>query len=117
MLNEPPVDVLFDLPPLYATQSIPSEKTIIFLHFFLGRCDWYAAEFDGEDNFFGYACLGDPDMAEWGYFSLLELKSITVKTPVIDAHSGALIGMLPAQVEWDEMWEPKPFSAIQISGR
>ena len=113
MLNDPPPDVLLNLPPLYATESIPTEETIIQMHFFLGRCDWYAAEFDGEDIFFGYACLGDPDMAEFGYFSLAELKSIKVKTRVIDAQSGALIGILPAQVEWDENWKPKPFRDVQ----
>jgi hypothetical protein len=113
VLNEPPPDVFLNLPPLYATESIPTEETIIQMHFFLGRCDWYVAEFDGEDTFFGYACLGDPDMAEFGYFSLSELKSIKAKTRVIDAQSGALIGMLPVQVEWDENWKPKPFCDVQ----
>jgi hypothetical protein len=49
------------------------------MHFFLGACDWYAAEFDGDDTFFGFAILnGDYFNAEWGYFSLSELDSIFI---------------------------------------
>lgn len=48
------------------------------MHFFIGGCDWYATEYDCEDQlFFGFAILnGDLDMAEWGYFSLKELAEI-----------------------------------------
>ena len=58
---------------------------LIHMHFFIGGCDWYAAEFDGEDTFFGYAILNnDYQNAEWGYFSLRELKSIQVGWVQID---------------------------------
>ena len=67
------------------------------------------AEYDGQDTCFGFVNLNDPDMAEWGYFSLAELKDITAKSPVIDAQSGVLIGMLPTHVEWDQCWQPRPF--------
>ena len=43
-----------------------AEKTI-YMHFFIGSSDWYIAEFDGDDIFFGYEILGgDEQNAEWG---------------------------------------------------
>ena len=113
MLNEPPPDILSRLPPLYATESTSPDETIIQAHFFLGNCDWFAAEFDGEDTFFGFVCLGDPEMAEWGYFSLSELKSIHVATPVYDHCTGKRIGAIPFSVEWDSYWKLKPFDEIE----
>ncbi len=50
-----------------------------YLHCFIGRCHWFISEYDGEDLFFGYSILNnDGDMAEWGYISLEELKSIKI---------------------------------------
>ena len=47
---------------------------LIHLHFFIGGCDWYICEYDGDDLFWGYAYLNDPQNAEWGYISFPELK-------------------------------------------
>ena len=42
--------------------------------------DWWLVEYDTEDRIaWGYACLGDPGCAEWGYVSLTELEAITVR--------------------------------------
>lgn len=85
MWNEPTEKDLVALPRIYETESIALDEKIIHMHFFIGACDWYAAEYDGEDKFFGYVILnGDLDCAEWGYFSLEELKSINVKGFEID---------------------------------
>jgi hypothetical protein len=51
---------------------------VIYEHFFIGGCDWYIAEYDGDDLFFGYADLGDPLSAEWGYISYQELREVKV---------------------------------------
>lgn len=52
---------------------------LVYLHFFIGGCDWYVTEFDGKDSFFGYVILNDDiQNAEFGYFSFSELKSIQV---------------------------------------
>ena len=49
------------------------DKTI-WLHYFAGPCDWWVAEYDpASGNAFGYACLSDPDNAEWGYTNLADL--------------------------------------------
>ncbi|MGZ3493351.1 MAG: DUF2958 domain-containing protein [Thermodesulfobacteriota bacterium] len=45
---------------------------------FIGDCDWFISEYDGEDLFFGYAVIGNPEFAEWGYISFAELKQIRV---------------------------------------
>jgi hypothetical protein len=79
MWNEPTKEQLERIPRLYATEDVPSREKLIYLHFFLGDCDWYIAEYDGEDLFFGYAILnGDTEMAEWGYVSYEELKSLKI---------------------------------------
>lgn len=85
MWNSPSKRELRQLPGLYKTEQVPAKEKVIHLHFFIGGCDWYAAEFDGEDTFFGYAVLnGDMHNAEWGYFSLSELQSITIRGIQID---------------------------------
>jgi hypothetical protein len=109
--------ILSQLPCIYGTKSIPTEEKIIYLRFFIANCEWLIAEFDQKDEFFGFACLGDPEMAEWGYISLSELKSIRTKATIIDSNTGVLIGMLPIFVEWDQHFKPKPFSQIQLSAR
>ena len=85
MWNEPTKKQLEAIPKLYATEEVKAADKIIFLHFFIGGCDWYVAEFDGEDTFFGYAILNsDTEMAEWGYVNLSELKSLKVHGIEID---------------------------------
>lgn len=80
MWNEPTLEELSKLPGLYETEKTAMKDKIIHMHFFLGPCDWYAAEYSSKEGlFFGYANLGDPVNAEWGYFSLYELRN--VRTP------------------------------------
>lgn len=79
MWNTPSQEVLDKIPRLYETENIPLENKKIYLHFFIGNCHWYIAEYDGEDTFFGYAILnGDIQNAEWGYISFSELKEIKI---------------------------------------
>ena len=79
MWNTPTKDRLSKIPRLYETEHIPLRDKLIHLHFFIGGCDWYVAEFDGEDLFWGFAILnGDLENAEWGYISFSELKSTKV---------------------------------------
>lgn len=85
MWNHPNEDTLAKIPNLYETEKVPLRDKIIHLHFFLGGCDWYIAEFDGKDIFWGFAILnGDYFNAEWGYISFEELKSINVSGFEID---------------------------------
>ncbi|MBU4599118.1 MAG: DUF2958 domain-containing protein [Proteobacteria bacterium] len=99
MWNEPTQNQLNQLPKLYETEETPLKDKRISMHFFLHGCDWYAAEFDGQDLFFGYVILnGDRDMAEWGYFSLRELKQLKDR--------------LGLEVDRDLHWRPMPASQI-----
>lgn len=85
MWNEPTKERLSKIPKLYETEDVDLKEKLIHLHFFIGGCDWYAVEFDGDDLFWGYAILNnDYEMAEWGYFSLRELKSINIRGIEID---------------------------------
>ncbi len=74
MFNKPNLKQLSTIPKIKEQDSSHTCKTIIYAHFFLGGCDWYVSEFDGADEFFGFAILNnDLDNAEWGYFSFTEL--------------------------------------------
>jgi hypothetical protein len=88
------------IPKLYETEHVPLKDKEILLHFFIGGCDWYIAEFDGEDIFWGFAHLGDDQCAEWGYISFSELTSIKIN------------GWLEIDCEQEEHWKPK--KAIEI---
>jgi hypothetical protein len=77
--SEPTKEQLKGVPRLYETENVPLKEKLIYLHFFIGGSDWYIAEYDGENLFFGYAILnGDEDMAEWGYVSFKELRDLRV---------------------------------------
>ncbi|SHN51949.1 DUF2958 domain-containing protein [Desulfovibrio litoralis] len=85
MWNHPTAKQLATLPTFYSTENISLKDKVIYMHFFFGGCDWYVAEFDGEDAFFGFVILNnDLENAEWGYFILSELASINIKGFEID---------------------------------
>lgn len=86
MWNKPTREELAVLPPMYSGEDVPLEEKVIHMHFFIGGCDWFAAEYDPEDQiFFGFAVLnGDLEMAEWGNFSLEELSDLRVKFLEVD---------------------------------
>ena len=101
MWNEPTKERLAKIPRLYETDHIPLKDKLIYLHFFLGGCDWYISEFDGEGIFFGFAILNnDYEMAEWGYISFRELKSLSYN------------GCLEVDCELEEIWQVK--KALEI---
>jgi hypothetical protein len=78
MWNEPTKEQLDKIPRLYQTENIPLRQKLIHLHFFIGGCDWYIVEYNGEDIFWGFAILGgDYFNAEWGYIPFSELKAIS----------------------------------------
>ena len=67
MWNEPSKERLEKIPRLYETEDTRLQDKLIHLHFFIGGCDWYIGEYDGEDLFWGFAILNeDYEMAEWG---------------------------------------------------
>jgi hypothetical protein len=79
MWNTPSEKQLSSIPMLYATDSITTAEKNIYIHLFLGNCDWFIAEYDGKDLFYGFAILnGDYEMGEWGYISFSELTAIKI---------------------------------------
>lgn len=100
MWNTPSQDRLNKIPRLYETEHQPLADKLIYLHFFIGSCDWFVSEYDGDDLFFGYAILGgDTQNAEWGYISYRELREIN-------------IGGIEIDCELEKLWQPKPVSQI-----
>lgn len=104
MWNEPSKERLDKIPRLYETEKIPTEKKSIYLHFFIGACDWFVAEYDGDDTFWGFVILnGDLQNAEWGYFSYAELREIRVK------------GVFEVDCELEGIWRVKMFREVEKS--
>jgi hypothetical protein len=101
MWNMPNKERLAKIPRLYQTENTPLKDKLIYLHFFIGGCHWYIAEFDGEDLFWGFAHLGDDHCAEWGYISFSELKSIKID------------GWLEIDCETEELWQVCKASEIE----
>jgi len=98
MYNAPTKIQLQNFPALYSTENIKADDKIIVEHFFIGGCDWYIAESDEHGLMFGFANLGDPQNAEWGYIDLNELKAIK--------RQGVF------EVDRDLHWTPKKFSEV-----
>ncbi len=84
------------LPALYSQEHV--KDPIVYAKFFTpdAGATWLVTEFDGEDLFFGWACLGNIEDAELGYFSLSEI--------------GAVRGALGLPVERDLWFSPCPLS-------
>lgn len=109
----PPAEALAKVPALYATERAKAPDKVVHIHLFVGSCDWWLVELDPAEGLaFGYACLGDPANAEWGYVSLAELAALRLGVKVVmrselgDNWSPAAHG-LPMVVERDLYWEPR----------
>ena len=88
MWNTPTKARLDKIPRLNTQTEVLAEDQMVYLHFFIGSCDWYITEYDGKDTFFGYAILNnDYKMAEWGYISFSELKSLKIAFMEVDCES------------------------------
>ncbi|MCK5031631.1 MAG: hypothetical protein KAR64_09200 [Thermoplasmatales archaeon] len=112
MWNEPSEVELAKIPRLYETEDVPAKDKITWMHFFLGSSDWYIVEYDGDDIFFGFACLnGWTDLAEWGYISFRELKQLKVEAPVSINGQKEFI---PLEVDRDLHWTPKKASDVLL---
>jgi len=92
---------LKNVPDLYSSENVSCKDKLIYLHFFIGGCDWWIAEISHEnfDTMFGFANLNDDFNAEWGYISLSELLSISVRG---------------IEVDRDLHWTVKKFSEIKM---
>lgn len=109
----PPQDELDRIPALYETEDVPLSDKMIYLHYFIGSCDWWIAELDPEQLLaFGYANLGDDRSAEWGYVSLGELGTLMVAQQVRVVGTSR-VGQIDIPVERELGWTPTPFSQIQ----
>ncbi len=61
---------------LYEAEKIPLKDKLIHIHFLMNNCDWDAAKYE-KDDFYGYIIFnGDTANAEWGHFSLSDLKAL-----------------------------------------
>lgn len=102
----PPEEELALVPPLYATEATPLADKVVWIHYFVGACDWYVMEYDPAEGLaFGWADLSDPQNAELGYMTLGELRRVVATTG-----QGQ-----PFVVERDLAWKPRVFAEVQAS--
>ena len=117
MWNEPSQSRLEKIPRLYETERTLLPDKLIHLHFFLAGCDWYVAEYDRDDLFWGFAVLnGDLQNAEWGYISFRELKELQIKWLEVDCEKEEFWKVKKA-VEIDQIREAYGWSAPLRSER
>lgn len=70
------------IPNLYETENTPASEVKVIVKLFLPWTNftWYITEMDKEENLaFGFANLGDDQMAELGYISIDELEQLSVR--------------------------------------
>jgi hypothetical protein len=104
MWNTPTEEQLRRIPQLFETEGQPLEDRIIHLHFLLDDSDWYVAEYDGEDTFFGYVIRGgDRVHAEWGFFSYHDLRKATKRVGK---------DKMVLHVDCDLHWQPRKASEV-----
>lgn len=75
-------NIIEQIPGPYGQDGVPADDKIVYLHYFHGGCDWYITERDEwgiQYQMFGYANLGDDEMAEWGYVGVPELEDSRVE--------------------------------------
>ena len=115
----PAPEVLEAIPALYATENIAEADKVVHLHYFVGACDWWVVELDSIERpqlAFGYVCLGDPAMAEWGYIDLHELAGIFWAPVVTEVEERASLHAFtvvpPLIVERELGWTPRPAEEV-----
>lgn len=112
MWNKPTNEQLSAIPRFGEQDGrISMSDVVIYLHFFVGACDWYIAEYDGHDIFYGFACLGDIEMAEWGTISFQELKDLEIPFDVLNGQRKT-ITTTHAEVDCERDWKPRRFAEI-----
>jgi len=85
MWNEPSKEKLKVIPKLYETKNIPLSEKLIYLHFHIFASDWYIAEYDGDDLFWGFVILNEDYInAESGYISFQELRKLNINGIEVD---------------------------------
>ena len=94
------------LPPLCSQEKKTADEVPVIAHFFScvnGAANWYATEFDpNEERFFGFAELF-PGCGELGYFSLAEFEELNRS------------GRFPIPpIERDLHWDPERWTLQDI---
>ena len=96
-------------PRIYETEEVELDDKKVTVKFFwpAGRWTWYVAEWDGEDECFGYVKSGlGEDCDEWGYFRLSELATL---------NQGLHDWRRCLQVERDLYFRPRTFKEVQVT--
>jgi len=98
--NIPTNEQLDKIPRLHESEGTALDEIIIHLHFFIFGSDWFIAEYDGDDLFFGFACLDEDYInAEWGYVGFQDLKELNI---------------YGIEIDHDLYWKPRTAGEIDL---
>lgn len=112
----PDIEELVQIPKLYETEDVAMEDKIVHLHYVSPGGEWWIVERDRITNLgFGYACLNDPQNAEWGYVDLTELEALTI-TVALATPTGRP-WPVDVVVDRDREWTPRPVCECEFPGR
>jgi len=102
MWNKPTEEELARLPDYRIATDMPLEEIVIHMRFYIGNCYWLIAGYKPSHRMlFGFANLGDDQMAEWGAIPLKDLEEINIEG---------------VEVNRDLFWEPTRFVDIPKCG-
>lgn len=91
------------IPRIYETERTPAPDKVIHVKYFVASATWFVCELsEDRRTAFGFADLGDPQNAEWGYIDMDALQELLVSP-----------WGFPMVVERDLAWEPVPFSEVR----
>lgn len=110
----PPREVLNAIPEYYDTERTEAAMKRIWVHYFVGGCDWWLAELDRVD-WIGYGAVDIGHGAEWGPFSLTELERVSADGRIITNRETMAMRRVPGLliVERDCHWEPRLWGGIE----
>lgn len=96
-------ELVEQLPGLYQTEDVPTERKLVCAHYFTSTADWHIVEMDKETGeMFGRCDLG-MGYPEWGYVSIQDLAELKTQ-----------FGLL---VERDLDFEPKTVGELGLAQR
>lgn len=87
------------------SQNGKGKKVIVYYHFFIGSMDFWITEGNQENDDFTFYGITKIHETEFGYISLKELESITVKVPMLNSNK-EINGYISCKVERDIYFEP-----------
>jgi len=73
------IELPSNIPKIGETRNSKSDEIILFAKFFKVHLSWFIAEKTNDECFGFIHNLADPELSEWGYFTLEQLQNINAE--------------------------------------